>query len=190
MKEFFIIISTIVAIGAIVPYLGDIVKGRTKPRISTWLIWTILTSIATAAAFVAGEYRTALYSASAAIATGLVVVLGAKNGDRLFDRFDLFCLAGAVTGLVLWALFNSPEVALAAILIVDFIGALPTLRHGWTKPYDETWHTFAIGGLGGGLALAGLESFTFAALAFPLYVAAYNLLQACIIVYRRRVIVV
>lgn len=186
MKDIFLLVSAVLSIVAVVPYLADVVKGVTKPRIATWLVWTVLSTIAATAALMAGETRTAIFSATAATATVMIVILGAKKGDNLFNKFDTLCLVGAVAGLLLWYIFNSPVVAILAVLIIDTLGGLPTLKHGWQRPFEETWQTFTLAGISGALAVASVDDLNFIAIAFPLYIAIFNLLQTSIILYRRK----
>ena len=134
MKTAFLIISTAVVLASVVPYLLDILRHKTKPNIVSWLTWTMLTGIATAAEIGAGEYVTAIFTGASTIETGLVVLLGLRYGFVKYARFDIVCQLAAIGGIILWQIFNSPEIALLATVAIDFVGALPTLRHGWQKP--------------------------------------------------------
>lgn len=42
MKEFLGIIATILVFVAYVPYVRDILKGKTKPHVYSWFIWSVL----------------------------------------------------------------------------------------------------------------------------------------------------
>ena len=76
MKDLFLVLATVVTIVSVIPYLRDILKGTTKPNLVSWITWTLLTGIATVAEVVAGEYTAAIFTGSAVIETGLVVILG------------------------------------------------------------------------------------------------------------------
>ena len=145
MREALAIIGAVIAALGTVPYLVDIVRGKTKPNIVTWLTWTMLTAISGAAALVAGEPKTAAFLFGNSLCTGLVVVLGLKYGTAKFSRFDVACQVSAVLGLVFWLVFNSPTIGIVVPLVVAFIGALPTVRHSWLKPAEETWQAFMVG---------------------------------------------
>lgn len=185
MKTAFLIISTAVVLISVVPYLLDILRHKTKPNIVSWLTWTMLTGIATAAEIGAGEYVTAVFTGASTIETGLVVLLGLRYGFVKYARFDIVCQLAAVGGIILWRIFNSPEVALLATVTIDFIGALPTLRHGWQKPYEETWQTFLLGAVGACFSVLALHDFNVVSLTFPLYLTVMNALTTAIIMYRR-----
>ena len=186
MREALAIIGAVIAALGTVPYLVDIVRGKTKPNIVTWLTWTMLTAISGAAALVAGEPKTAAFLFGNSLCTGLVVVLGLKYGTAKFSRFDVACQVSAVLGLVFWLVFNSPTIGIVVPLVVDFIGALPTVRHSWLKPAEETWQAFMVGVIAPMFTIASLTRFNIASLAFPLYLFIANTALVVIIVIRRK----
>lgn len=181
-------IGALLAVFSVAPYLYDIVKGRTKPNIVSWFTWTLLTSIVTAAALAAGEPRTALLSLASTICTASVVILGIKFGIAKFSRFDMICQVSAVVGLLLWLLFNSPAIAIIASVTIDFIALLPTLRHSWLQPYEETWQTFLIGTLAPLFTIASLTAYSIESLLFPFYIFLANGSITLCILYRRNLL--
>src|SRR5258708_6507233 len=102
MKDVFLILSAVIGTVGIIPYLRDVIKNQTKPRIVSWFNWTLLTGIATAAALADKQYPSAVLTASATLVTGLVVIFGLKYGDRTFEPIDVICQIGAILGLILW----------------------------------------------------------------------------------------
>jgi hypothetical protein len=186
MKNALAIIGGLIAAFSTVPYLIDIVRRKTKPNIVTWFTWTLLTAIATAAAFASHEPRTALLTLGSAICTGTVVLLGLRYGIAKLSLFDGLCQAGAIAGLVLWLVFNSPSIAIFFALSIDFIVMLPTLRHSWLSPQEETWQTYMIGVVSASFTLFSLSKFNFVSLAFPIYLLLADLLIAVLVIYRRK----
>lgn len=155
MKEAFLIAAAVVTIGSVVPYARDILKGTTKPNIVSWITWTLLTGIATVAELSAHQYITAIFTASAVFETTLIVILGLRYGYAKYTRFDAVCQIGALSGFFFWWLFNTPAAAVIATVSIDFVGALPTIRHSYRAPHEETWLTFAMAGVGGGIGHTG-----------------------------------
>ena len=107
-------------------------------------------------------------------ATFAVVLFGLRYGIAKLDRFDVFCQAGAVIGLLLWLMFNSPLIAIVATIVIDFIGTVPTLRHSWNYPEEETPITFLLGVLATTLTLLSLEKYTVRAWIYPAYLLLSN----------------
>lgn len=186
MRELLAITGAVIAMLSTVPYLVDIVRGKTKPNIVTWLTWTMLTSISGAAALAAGEPKTAMFLFGSSLCTGAVVVLGLKYGTAKFTRFDVICQVSALLGLVFWLVFNSPTIGIVVPLAIDFIGALPTFRHAWVKPAEETWQSFFVGIIAPMFTIASLTRFNIASLAFPLYLFLANTALVLTIILRRK----
>lgn len=187
MKDIFLVLATIITVIGVIPYLKDILKGKTKPNLVSWVTWTLLTVIATAAEISAGEYVAAIFTAAAAFETGLVVVLGLfKKAYVKYTRFDIACQLAAVVGIVLWQMFDSPAIAVIAAVTIDFIGALPTFRHSYQKPEEETWITFALSGVGGFFGVLALETYNFVSLPYALYIVLINILMAFVIIVSAR----
>ena len=179
------ILGGLLAAFSTIPYIIDIVKRRTKPNIVSWFTWTLLTGIALAASISAHETRTALLMAGSTVCTTAVVILGLKYGKAEFTKFDAFCQVSAILGIVAWQVFNSPSIAVVAAVVIDFLGTIPTLRHSWRKPGEETWQTFIIGVIAPLLTFMSLQTFNIVSLSYPVYLVLANASIVFIVVYRR-----
>jgi hypothetical protein len=71
------------------------------------------------------------------------------------------------------------------MIVVDFIGALPTFSHIWKRPREETLLTYEMGVASAACILVALKSHAPIALAFPLYLILLNGLFAASIITRR-----
>lgn len=181
-----LVVSSLLTILGVVPYIIEIIKGKTKPRIVSWLVWATLTGIAAAATWSSGDYPTAVLLTASTIATFSVVLLGLHHGDRRFARLDVICLLGAIVGLVLWQLFDSPEIAVVVMVLIDLVGGIPTLIHCWQKPHEETFITFFISFIGSLLVLIVTTDWTITAVLYPLFLVGINLTMSSIIFFRSR----
>lgn len=186
MKTIFLVLSVLITLVAVVPYLRDILKGTTKPNLVSWITWSLLTGVATIAEFAAGEHVAAIFTGAACVETLAVVVFGLGKGFVKYTAFDVWCQVGALVGFALWWLFNSPAVAVMAAVTIDLIGALPTMRHSWLAPHEETWQTFALSGLGGCFALLALSSYNWTSLPYAVYIVLANVLMTGIILSREK----
>jgi hypothetical protein len=185
VKTNFLILASLITIVSVLPYLRDILKGTTKPNLVSWITWTLLTGIATAAEIAAHEYVAAIFTGSAVIETASVVILGLRHGYVKYTIFDIVCQFSAIVGIILWQLFNSPTVGVLASVIIDFIGALPTVRHTWLKPFEETWAAFGLASLGGVFAIAALSTYNLINLSYALYIVVMNMIIVYVILYRQ-----
>jgi hypothetical protein len=185
VKDFFLVLSVVLTVISVIPYLRDIVRGKTKPNLVSWITWTLLTGIATAAAISAGEFVAAFLTGAATMATALIVIFGLNHGYVKFGRFDIVCQLSAIVGIILWQLFDSPAIAVVAAVVIDLIGGLPTVRHIWQKPFEETWQTFGIAALGAGATLLALETYNWVSLPYAIFILVANTVFMSLILYRR-----
>ncbi|MDB5185766.1 MAG: hypothetical protein JWL85_289 [Candidatus Saccharibacteria bacterium] len=186
LTQYLILLSGILTVAAVVPYIIDIVRGKTKPRVVSWFTWCLLNGIAGFAAFVDGQYPAAIMLGASTFSLMAIVALGWHHGDRKFERFDIVCQVGALIGLTLWLIFNSPAIAVIAAIIIDVIGALPTVKHAWQKPHEETWSLFALSGAGSLCALLVAGNTRITAIAYPIYIVLNSILFVSIIVIRHK----
>jgi hypothetical protein len=187
MRTDFIIISSVLTLAAGVPYALDVVKRRTKPRVVTWLVWSILTIIAAAASFSDHQYASAILTLSESVETMAIVILGLVMGGIVaIAKFDIVCWFGALLGLILWRVLDSPSIAVLATVAIDLIGSLPTVKHMWEKPFEETWVTFALSTLSGLFTLMAAADLRITEIASPLDILVVNGAFVFIILSRRR----
>lgn len=173
---------------SVAPYIFDVIKKRTKPRIVTWMTWGILTGIAAITSIVEKQYSTAVFLLSSTAGSFTIVILGIKSGDKKLEKLDLVCLIGVVIGIILWQIFNSPSLGALAMLLIDFIGGVPTTIHAWKKPNEETWLTFLMCLLGSICTLLITTNWIVTAYAYPLFIACNSLLVTLIIILRKKIL--
>ena len=186
MRTFLIVLSSILTLGCALPYVVEIIRGKTKPRIVSWFTWSLLSGIACVASFTDKEYATGILMIFATIETLLIVALGFKHGDRHIERFDIICQIAALVGIVLWLIFNSPAIAVIAAVTIDLIGALPTFKHAWQKPYEETAITFVMAAMGAFCTLLVVRDWKITAILYPAYILLVNASQGTIILLRAK----
>lgn len=188
MKDVLAVVGAIATLLAAMPYLVDIILGKTKPNIVSWLTWTLLTGIGAAAAFAAGEWQAGVQTFAVMVWVMSVVLLGLRYGIAKFTKFDGFCQTGAFLGVALWLALDSPAAAIVVVVMADFIGALPTLRHAWKSPHEETWQTFVYALAGPIMTITSLSVVTLEGLLYPLYFVFINAVIAGVVVYRRQML--
>lgn len=168
------------------PYIIDVVKHKTRPNIITWIIWTALIGIGVAALFTNKDYNAAWLLVGDAIATFAVVVVGIRYGTAELGKFDIVFLIGAIVGLILWLVFNSPLIAIIATIIIDLLGTIPTVRHSYLHPEEETYITFALGIIATIFTLLSLTIYAFSAWVYPVYLLFSDTLLFLTIFYGQR----
>src|SRR5690348_15648637 len=104
MHSFFGMASGVVGIIAWVPYLRDVMRGKTKPERASFWIWGVLGVIIFSSQWAAGASWSLLLPAMDTIGIVIIALLAVKRGVGGFTRRDLVALGAAGVGLVLWYL--------------------------------------------------------------------------------------
>lgn len=152
-----------------VPYLVTIYQGKTQPNLATWWIWTIVGIILSTSYYSAGAVYTLWVPICSAIGHLVIAIFALKYGEGGWNRFDRVCVLGTGISLFLWWQFNSPLIALSISIVIDFLGALPTIRKSYHEPKTEdplTWMIFLAAHT---LNLFAIKHWSFALSAYPLY---------------------
>lgn len=186
MTDILLILSGIITICAVIPYIIEIKQGKNKPRIVSWFVWTVITGISALASLSDHQYATAFLLFSASVETMIVVILGFKKGDRKFDKLDITCFSLAMIGVILWQVFDSPEIAVIMTVLADFTGGLPSLVHSWKKPNEETAITYFLSGLGAVCTLFIITNWDITASAYPIFLVTINIAFTSVIIFRKK----
>ena len=128
-------IAGVLFIGAYIPYFIAIFRGQTKPAIVTWFIWATLDAIV-----VVGMYKKDALNGQmtgAVIGAVSVAVLSLWYGKMTGKWMDIFCVTGAVLGIVLWKTYDDPVVGMITSLSTIFLATTPTFLSVWHNPADE-----------------------------------------------------
>lgn len=136
MREILEIISGVLFFAGYLPYYLGIVRGNTKPQVVTWLIWSAIDWLTLIGMFVSGSVNGLIIGATAGAT--IAMFLAWFYGPKVrFSRFDLVCLVGAASAIVLWRVFDDAVLGIICCQVVNLIGALPTWRSVWRDPSVE-----------------------------------------------------
>jgi len=167
---FFGIASAVLSTFAFIPYILDTIARRTRPQRASWLIWSVLGSIA----FVSQVYEGAtasLWFAGVQI-TGTIIVftlsIWAGKGSYL-SKSDYAILLAASVGLVLWYITDTAAYALAITISISLLGGFATVAKAYRDPDSETLITWVVSFLASAFALMSVGSTDLILLAYPLY---------------------
>jgi hypothetical protein len=170
------LISGFLSLLCFVPYIITTLQGKTKPNRATWGIWLILGVVLSASYYSSGAVNTIWLPVCGAIGQAIIVTLSIKYGEGGFSRFDRLCLLGVAFSLLLWWQFSSPIIALVCNILIDFLGALPTIKKSYHEPETENTLTWILYLVASTLNLFALEHWSFALCAFPLYIFCVNII--------------
>lgn len=173
----FVFLGGTIAFAGCLVYAKDTLRGVAKPNQVSWLLWTIATFLITIAEI--RQHVGLQWTMSLAISFGELIVFAAsfisRNGVWRLEWFDFACGVASAFGLVVWALTANNTVALAAFIIADALACIPTLAKSWKAPQSETLSTYTAAEASALITLAIVKVWSSGTVAFPLWIAAVNL---------------
>lgn len=175
--EYKLILGTLGAVLTLVahlPYLIDVVRGRTHPHVFSWAIWGMIGGIGLVAQLSKGADFGAWATAGDIVASLSVVVLCIWFGTRDITKIDVASFALGITGIVLWVLTQDPLWAVIFVIIADACGFFPTFRKSFASPFEETAVTFGLVSVGYALGFAALGVYSLTTALYPLYLMLGN----------------
>lgn len=186
MTKLFALISGILLLISIPPYLIDILKGKTKPQRTTWLIWSILGSIA----FVSQVYMHATWSL---VLVGMdlldvLVVFGFSihYGVGGWARIDKLALVIATIGVAISFAAHQPLIALLGVIVAELAGTWLTIYKVYLAPESETAITWVLVGTASMFGTLAVGKLQFNLIIYPIYIVVANYAVAFVQALGRR----
>ncbi len=163
-------LSGIAILLSFVPYIRDIILKKTKPERISWLIWSMLGSIAFFSQFAKGASYSLVMTGAQTMGDLFIFILAIKYGLGGFLKRDIIALAGVGVALFLWYITKEAVIALFIVIFIDAIGAILTTIKSYENPTTETVSSWVLTGIGGLLACIAVGNFNLVLLAFPFYI--------------------
>lgn len=189
MPEIKIIISIIVvslSIIGYIPYLRDTIKGKTKPHVYSWFIWTLLTGIVYGLQISSGAGVGSWVTLTVTIIGFIVFLLGIHKGEKDITKSDTVFFLFSLVALFLWLIAKQPMLSVILVSLVDMLGFVPTIRKSWDKPFSETLFTYKLGAFRHGLSILALEQYNLITWLYPVSWALANFLFSLMLIIRRK----
>ena len=187
MRELFGILSGVLPIIGAYPYIRDILKHKTKPHRTSFLIWVVLDATAFASQLAKGATWSLIMPAIGTIEVLTSFILSLKYGVGGFAKKDIVALLLAGFGLILWYFTKEPLTALLIVIAIDVVGISLTILKTYEHPHTETFSTWLLSSIAGLFAAAAVGHLSFALLVYPLYISIANAgVCAAILLGRRK----
>ena len=179
-------LSAVICFLAVIPYIYDILKGKTKPERASWFIWTALGSIAFFSQLAKGATNSLWMVGFSTLAVLIVSLLSLKLGYGGFSKRDKISLSVAAFGILLWFITKEAAFALYLTIFVDLIGTALTTIKSYESPESETLSTWIIACVAGVLSALSVGEWNFILLIYPFYIAIANLAVVVAILLGRK----
>jgi hypothetical protein len=171
-----------------VPYARDIIKGKVRPARSTRLMFVLLLLVSLLQQHTLGSGWLLAMTVGDGVGAVAILLLAFKKGVGGVGRVDLMCYALLVIDITVWLSTGDALLALYLSILADLAAATPMLYKTWRQPWTETAFFFSLGVVGPILNIISAESYSYALILFPAYIALINLFTALLIVYRQHVV--
>jgi hypothetical protein len=169
-----------------VPYFRDLLNGKTRPHVFSWLIWGIVTSIIFALQISAGAGVGAYVTLAVAALSFAIFLLSLRNGNRDIKRLDVVFFVLALLSIPLWLIVKQPVLSIVLLSTIDMLGFLPTIRKSWNDPYSETLALYVITTFRHALSILGLFEYNIVTMLFPVTWVFANAGFAVLLIVRRK----
>lgn len=184
----FIVIAILLRLMSGGGYLISTMRGKAKPNIVSWSLWSLTALIAFAAQIYKGGGFEALVTL--AIAFGPLAVITAtvlKGAQNLkLTRLDVWCLSLAIAGILLWIGTKDPLLALLMSILADFFADIPTVVKSYLTPQTESAAAYSLSVISMIVTLLTVRQWNVMSWAFPLYILVMNLMFVTLILLPKR----
>jgi len=164
----------ILMFGSYLIYVIDILRGNTKPNRATWLMLAAISLIISISYYDLGAQDTWWVSLGATLGVSLVALLSIKYGTGGRSRFDRTCILVAVVSIGIYLLSGNPLVTLLFTLLMDGAAMLPTIRHAYLTPGEESRFAWTLTIIADLLTIAVIDQWTLEIAFYPIYMSIIN----------------
>lgn len=184
-KELLGLIAIVIAFISYVPYFFDILSGKTKPHVFSWLIWGIIVGLAFFGQITDNGGPGTWATGFTALACFAIFLLAFQKGEKDIVLIDWISLIGAFVAIIFWVITKGPLLSVILLSIIDTLGFVPTFRKSYMHPHNETLSTYIMSVIKFILSLFALENFSLITAFFPTTLVLANGAFVAMLIIRR-----
>lgn len=169
------VLAGILAFISYIPYIKDILTKKVKPERASWLIWSVLASIAFFSQLSKGAVQSLWFTGLDSIGAFIIVILAIKFGLGGIRKRDTLALIAAGIGLIIWYFTHNAIYALLITIAIDAIGTGLTVWKTFEHPATETYSMWLIICVAGIMAVASVGKINPTLMLYPFYIFLANL---------------
>jgi hypothetical protein len=185
MKETIGILTVLLSIIGHTPYIIDTYKKKTRPHVFSWLIVSIVTTIAFVAQLASGAGAGSWSTGITAIIVIIVAVLAVRNKNTEISFSDKVFFVLALLAIIPWYLTKNPTLSVIMVTILDACAFIPTLRKTLKDPESETFATYSINIIRHLLSLVAISTYNLTTILYPAYLLVLNVTITTVILNYR-----
>jgi len=128
-----------------IPYIKNMIKGKTKPHVFTWLLWSIGSLIMFVGQRSDGAWAWSRWNlAVSVIAIRIVIYSLLHKGQKYITTHDRVLFWLAILAIIVYLLTDDRRRSVMLINIVDTLSFIPTIRKSRSDPHTETMSLYMI----------------------------------------------
>lgn len=184
----FIAVAILLRLTAGGGYLISTLRGKAKPNIVSWSLWSLTALIAFAAQIDKGGGSEALVTLAIAFGPLAVIAVAVLKGAQslTLTRLDVWCLSLAIAGIILWIRTKDPLLALLMSIVADILASIPTVVKSYLTPQTESAAAYSLSIISMIVTLLTIRQWNVMSWAFPLYILVINLTFVTLILLPKR----
>lgn len=186
-KELIGIITIILGIISYIPYIRNMITGKTKPHIFS----RILRGTGALIVF-AGQWSDGAWAGSwsnllaGVLCLGIAIYAYFYHGVAYITRSDKIFFVLSVAALVLYFLTDTRLRSIILINIADIFSLIPTIRKSRDHPYTETMSLYYLSAIKFALMIAATGIYSFVTVSNSILRALLNAFFVIVLIVRRR----
>lgn len=177
-----------IALLAFIPFIIAILKGKAKPSIITWTVWSIVNLLLLKSYYDSGAHNTLWVPIAFFAGDVIICLLSFKYGERIVTTLDKIVIGLTAINIFVIILFSyNHSLVLGLSVATLFIGGLPTIKKSWLRPQNENRLVWTMFGIAAILNLISIEDWSrIAIVAHPMYVFSIDVTVAVILWIKRK----
>lgn len=129
-------------------YIRGIIKSGTKPRLASWIAWTISWIVVFIVATKDQSYVAAAFALAGVLRSGAVTCVTLYKSARrrsgiVFDRVDLASVSVSLICLLAYVVLAMPIICVLLAAAANWVASFPTIYQTWKQPHLDDWRIYS-----------------------------------------------
>ncbi len=180
------IIATLLVFVGYTPYIIDTYRGKTRPHIFSYFLWSLLVFIVFFLQFTHGGGYAVWHTFTVFLFLFFIFILSFKKGKRDIRKIDYVFFFFALLSIPIWLIADQAEVSITILVVINIFAFLMTLRKIWIDPWSETLILYIVTAIRYSIILFAFADLNYITFISPFVAASLNALTACLIFIRRK----
>lgn len=168
------------------PYIVDILKGKTKPHLFTWIVFLIMDAIAFLVQIGDWAWPWAWGTLTAGLTWLVVLTLAIKHGEKNITKSDTFAFIVALICIALYVFMENPTYSLYTVILISGLALYPTARKSYHKPSQETLSLYVLAWVRSLLSIIATINISFLTIGLPVFIIFANSIFISMVLIRRK----